>query len=193
MCHPSAQYWNQSLWTQIPRSTTTICKWGMQKQWPDTKTIELDLTELETSLSKPNAAHSLNWALLPTSAAFLQSSSVVFNTKYVKWLYLNYAWVEHFSLVSEFPSPKEPAIFPKPSNEPQPHTRHPVHSQQRTTVYEAKDPGTPPQNPVPQYCPDKIVIPISSLYYACPYVAIFNPWWFMFDLNFFAFKFKLHV
>ena len=106
----------------------------------------------------------LNWALLPTSAAFLQSSSVVFNTKYVKWLYLNYAWVEHFSLVSEFPSPKEPAIFPKPSNEPQPHTRHPVHSQQRTTEYEAKDPGTPPQNPVPQYGPDKIVIPISSLY-----------------------------
>ena len=29
--------------------------------------------------------------------------------------------------------------------------------------------------------------------YACPYVAIFNPWWFIFDLNFFAFKFKLHV
>ena len=59
---------------------------------------------------------------------------------------------------------KETAIFPNPSNEPQHHTRHPVHSQQQTTVYVAKDLGTPSQNPVPQYGPDKIVIPISSLY-----------------------------
>ena len=29
--------------------------------------------------------------------------------------------------------------------------------------------------------------------YACPYVAIFNPCLFTFDLNFFTFKFKLHV
>ena len=83
------------------------------------------------------------------------------NLRTSQWLHLNYAWVEYFSPVSEFPPPKEPAIFP---NEPQPHTRHPVHSQQQTTVYVAKDPGTPPQNPVPQYGPDKIVIPISSLY-----------------------------
>ena len=29
--------------------------------------------------------------------------------------------------------------------------------------------------------------------YACPYVAIFNPRLFIFDLNLFAFKFKLHL
>ena len=32
-----------------------------------------------------------------------------------------------------------------------------------------------------------------SVGYACPYVAIFNPWLFIFDLNLFAFKFKLRV
>ena len=32
-----------------------------------------------------------------------------------------------------------------------------------------------------------------SLEYACPYVAIFNPCLFTFDLNFVTFKFKLHV
>ena len=31
------------------------------------------------------------------------------------------------------------------------------------------------------------------LLYACPYVAIFNPRLFLFELNLFAFKFKLHV
>ena len=33
----------------------------------------------------------------------------------------------------------------------------------------------------------------SRLHYACPYVAIFNPRLFIFDLNLFAFKFKLHL
>ena len=33
----------------------------------------------------------------------------------------------------------------------------------------------------------------SILSYACPYVAIFNPCWFIFDLNLFAFKLKLQV
>lgn len=46
----------------------------------------------------------------------------------------------------------------------EPHEQHPVHSQQQTTVYVAKDLGTPPQSPLPQYGPERIVIPISSLY-----------------------------
>lgn len=69
-----------------------------------------------------------------------------------------------FSPVSELLPPKASAIFPNPSNEPELHAQHPVHGQQQTTVYVTKDLGTPPPNPVPQYGPDKIVIPISSLY-----------------------------
>ena len=38
LCHPSAQYSNQSLWIQVPGSTNTICKWVIQKPWPHTKT-----------------------------------------------------------------------------------------------------------------------------------------------------------
>ena len=65
---------------------------------------------------------------------------------------------------SEIPKPATTAaIFPTPTKEPGPQVQRPVHSQQ-TTVYVAKDLGTAPQTPVPQYGPEKIVIPISSLY-----------------------------
>ena len=36
-------------------------------------------------------------------------------------------------------------------------------------------------------------ISLSQSPYACPYVAIFNPFIFIFDLNLFSFKFKLHI
>ena len=49
-----------------------------------------------------------------------------------------------------------------------------------------------------KYLPDKHqtwgFCVLGVLFYACPYiVAIFNPCLFTFDLNFFTFKFKLHV
>lgn len=62
------------------------------------------------------------------------------------------------------PKPTAAAIFPPPTKEPEPRVQHPVQSQQQTTVYVAKDLGKTPQTPVPQYGPNKIVIPISSLY-----------------------------
>ena len=33
----------------------------------------------------------------------------------------------------------------------------------------------------------------SRVYYAYPYVAIFNPCWFIFDLDIISFKFKPHL
>ena len=56
------------------------------------------------------------------------------------------------------------AIFPPPTTEPEPQVQHTVQSQQQTTVYVAKHLGKTSQTPMPQYGPDKIVIPISSLY-----------------------------
>ena len=56
------------------------------------------------------------------------------------------------------------AIFPPLTKEPESQVQHPVQSQQQTTVYVSKDLGKTPQTPMPQYGPDKIVIPISSLY-----------------------------
>lgn len=65
---------------------------------------------------------------------------------------------------SEVPRPTTAAIFPPPTKLPEPHDQRPVHNQQHTTVYVAKDLGTTPLTPMPQNGPEKIVIPISSLY-----------------------------
>jgi len=51
-----------------------------------------------------------------------------------------------------------------PPREDTPANQHPVHSQQQTTVYIGKDVTATPKIPVPQYTPEKIVIPISSLF-----------------------------
>lgn len=54
--------------------------------------------------------------------------------------------------------------FLHPSKEITPHHQYPIHSQQQTTVYVGKDVTATPENSAPQYRPQKIVIPIPSLY-----------------------------
>lgn len=65
-------------------------------------------------------------------------------------------------LVLEVPKPTM-ATISHSSVKPEPQEEHPVHNQQ-TTVYVAKDLATKLPSSEPQHGPEKIVIPISSLY-----------------------------
>lgn len=68
-----------------------------------------------------------------------------------------------FVFVVEHPLPTMPTII-HPQKEVTPLPQDTIHSQQQTTVYVGKDMTATPQIPATQYGPEKIVIPVSSLY-----------------------------
>lgn len=69
----------------------------------------------------------------------------------------------HCAFVVEHPFPTMPTLL-HPPKAVTPHNSDEIHNQEQTTVYIDKDVTSTPKIPAPLYGPEKIVIPISSLY-----------------------------